>query len=149
MAREATSAASNVYVLRSGHGLVKVGIFKNPEKRARSLRLASGLVVEMAYSQAVAEARDIERAVHQALHIKRRCGEWFDVSVEDAINAVEEIIKAIDALPASVRVESLSIQGGKTGRKAQLYRWRARNLERYNAYQRDLMRKRRALLRSA
>jgi hypothetical protein len=29
-------------------------------------------------------------------------------------------------------------------RKAQLYRWRAKNLRRYNAYQRGSMRKRRA-----
>lgn len=81
---------SNVYVMKNELGLVKIGKSKNPLSRRRALRLASGLSVEIERVFEFNNAHAVEQAAHILLAAHRRSGEWFDVSVEDAIEAVKQ-----------------------------------------------------------
>jgi hypothetical protein len=87
-----SAAASNVYVFKSDHGLVKIGKSGNPEKRLKYVQCASGLALNLAHVRELKNAAAVEHAAHVLLRDKRRCGEWFDVSIEDAIKAIDQAI---------------------------------------------------------
>jgi DNA-binding XRE family transcriptional regulator len=121
-----SAAASNVYVLKSDHGLVKVGISKNPEKRAKDLRSHSGLVIDLAYARELENAGSVERAAHIILDAKRRNGEWFDVTVEEAISAID---LAVEGLPRSELFEKDSPCSAAQCRMARAaLRWTTKDL---------------------
>ena len=90
-----SAIANNVYVLTSDHGLIKVGISKNPEKRVKDIRAASGLVIDLAHVRELENASAVEHAAHIVLDAKRRCGEWFDVTVDEAITAIDFVIEGL------------------------------------------------------
>ena len=76
-------------------GLVKIGISReDPEiKRFKQIAYASPVELVLAYSLEVDDpyvnARRFERYVHGKLHKQRTRGEWFAVSITEAISAVE------------------------------------------------------------
>jgi T5orf172 domain len=89
------SAASSVYVLKSDHGLIKVGISKDPEKRLKGIRANSGLVIDLAHARELENAAAVEHAAHVILNTKRRGGEWFDITVEEAVSAIDAAIEGL------------------------------------------------------
>jgi hypothetical protein len=82
-----------VYVFRDGHGMVKIGISKNPEKRAKDLNNAgSSGVMEILFTEHVGDARFVEAAAHVALNKYHHYGEWYRVDADIAVGAVKEAI---------------------------------------------------------
>ena len=90
-----TAKLAAVYVL-AGDGRVKVGRSHDPGARARTLGLAAGAVYRLHHATA---ARDdavmVEGLAHQLLNAKRIAGEWFDVTPQEAVAAVEKAIKMV------------------------------------------------------
>jgi hypothetical protein len=81
-----------LYVIASSpEGPCKIGFSANPEKRVRQLQTGHAYLLNLHYSQVVPnnEARKIERLVHQTIGYRRSKGEWFDISVSDAIAEVQ------------------------------------------------------------
>jgi len=104
-----------VYVFRDGHGMVKVGISKNPEKRAKDLNNAgSSGVMDVLFTEHVGDARSVEAAAHAALDKYHHYGEWYRVDADVAVGAVKEAI----ANPTESRRRSYTRRPGRTyGRK--------------------------------
>jgi predicted GIY-YIG superfamily endonuclease len=81
----------SVYVIGSGGGPVKIGYARNVNKRLQSLQIGSHeqlYVLETIDRLTHKEALAIERAVHKELADKRVRGEWFDVSLDEAMKAI-------------------------------------------------------------
>jgi DNA-binding XRE family transcriptional regulator len=80
-----------VYVAGSDEGPKKIGIADDVAKRLCSLQGASPYPLKVIYAQKFSAwaAGMVERKAHQALADRRMRGEWFDVSGDEAIGAVQ------------------------------------------------------------
>lgn len=98
----------SVYVMVSDQlGITKIGIASDPEVRRRMLQDASGIKLRLVHaSEQRVDARAVEAAAHKLLHEKRKTGEWFDVTLEDAVAAIQEAADAVD----EVRGEEASVR---------------------------------------
>lgn len=82
-----------VYVIRNADTpLVKIGISKEPFRRLAMLQVETKdrLILEKEFD--AEDARKVERTAHALLQDARAHGEWFRVTVEEAIEAVEVAI---------------------------------------------------------
>lgn len=82
-----------VYVIASEQEpkIVKIGISVNPAKRVKQLQTGHATPLKVFHQQAfpAKNTRMIEQILHRELHHLRLTGEWFTLSVEDAIAEVE------------------------------------------------------------
>lgn len=82
-ARNAISGKMNytdqkVYLMKNSLGLYKIGIAKDPAKRASSLSCTSGIPVQLiAFWEVEEAALTVERHLHSVFKSKRQAGEWF------------------------------------------------------------------------
>lgn len=70
---------------------VKIGHTKNAAKRLGSIQTGSPVklfIHENTEMMSLPEAKAIEARVHEALKDHRMNGEWFDVDVQDAVDAI-------------------------------------------------------------
>ena len=81
---------ASVYVMDNGR-YRKVGFSANPAQRAK--QVGQGLPVAVVHTVETEFPRAVERAAHDLLTPHRVSREWFDVSVEDAIAAVNKAAK--------------------------------------------------------
>ncbi len=80
-----------IYLIGGDESAIKIGYAANVKKRLASLQTGSPheLIVLWEFTGLTeAEARKIERAAHKALADKRLKGEWFDATLDEAIEAV-------------------------------------------------------------
>lgn len=70
---------------------VKLGLSKNPLKRLKQLQTGSPNIYRIYYQEEIDDSCvfKAEKAIHAILGHKRLKGEWFDISVEDAIAEVK------------------------------------------------------------
>jgi len=84
VAKKSTKRASCVYFIRNNvNNLVKIGLSICMARRLQALQTAVGdtkLVVEDRILATPAEARAIEKIIHDTFERQRKYGEWFDVS---------------------------------------------------------------------
>lgn len=81
-----------IYVIAADlKGPVKIGFSKHPEKRLRELQTGVPTPLTLHHVQAfeAPRAKLIEKMLHKTLRIQRQKGEWFKLSVEEAILEVE------------------------------------------------------------
>lgn len=80
----------SVYVIRSESGPIKIGISKQPKLRLADIVRGQPFSAELIYSMNDDEVRatTIERIAHQLLSEACRRGEWFDITPEEAIEAL-------------------------------------------------------------
>ena len=81
-----------LYVIAGEYeGPVKIGYSVNPEKRVRQLQTGAAYKLSVYYQQNVneREARKIERNIHRTLGHLRSHGEWFNLSVDQAVAEVK------------------------------------------------------------
>lgn len=86
---------SYVYVIAAdAAGAVKIGFSKHPEKRLKQLQTGHSGELRLYYHHPlpVENVKLIERAIHDLNRHKRVKGEWFDMSVEDAILEVKHAV---------------------------------------------------------
>lgn len=82
---------SFLYVIASHpSGPVKLGLSRHPEKRVRQLQTGCSEPLSIFHIEEVEEDRVkiAEKALHRLLNHKRVRGEWFDLSVEEAVSEV-------------------------------------------------------------
>ena len=81
-----------VYAVRNpASGLVKIGSSKRPRERIQTLETMAGCRFTPIYVSAYFQnPAGVERRVHERFTAQRRLGEWFEVSIADAIAAIEE-----------------------------------------------------------
>lgn len=86
--------SAKVYVMQ-GLDALKIGFSHSPEARRAQLRRDGAVKVLRTYD--VSDARSVEAAAHHLLAEKRKRGEWFDVSVEEAESAIEAAVRMVDS----------------------------------------------------
>lgn len=73
--------------------IVKIGMSDNPAKRLTTIESASGFPLKLAYeSTPVIRPGIVEALIHKKLKEYRQKGEWFTLSVAEAIKEIELII---------------------------------------------------------
>lgn len=121
-----------VYLLAVPSGHVKIGVARNPAARARDLQTGNPepitFVGATLLGAAGKSATAFEKALHKALCPHRTVGEWFSLSVAEAL---EWWARVWDSLPDDA--EEQSAGNKKRGRS-----------EERRAYMRDYMRRKRA-----
>jgi hypothetical protein len=92
-----TMAPRSIYVIRSKHNVVKVGIATRPRLRLLNLQSASHSPLCLDYTATVAgDARVLEIHVHKALESRRVSGEWFGIASSRAISVQPERPRLLD-----------------------------------------------------
>lgn len=82
----------HVYIIRSDEGPVKIGISIHPEKRIRSIGLASGRSIVQAFvSPEIPNPQQIEVLLFERFAAKRMVGEWFSIDFDEAVNEANNI----------------------------------------------------------
>lgn len=86
---------SYVYVIgKETEGPIKIGFSANPAKRLKQLQTAQHEELRLFYFQSV--PKDIVKMMEQAIHATNRHkkvkGEWFNLTVDDAIVEVRHAI---------------------------------------------------------
>jgi hypothetical protein len=89
----------SVYVIAAGDSAVKVGLAMRPRERLRALQTAHYERLSLFDSVVCTEqeAPAVESKAHRLLKDRRRSGEWFSVSPEEAKNAVLEAKRQVAA----------------------------------------------------
>jgi hypothetical protein len=86
---------SNIYVISSinhNNGPVKIGISDNPDKRVKQLQTAFPEKLEIKYIEPFTtkiKARTFEKYLHKDISHLKSHGEWFSITVQEAINYVK------------------------------------------------------------
>lgn len=96
----------SVYVISAGDSAVKVGIAMRPKERLRTLQTAHYERLSL-FDTVVCtedEAPTVESRAHRLLNDRRRSGEWFSVSPEEARNAVLEAKRQVASEDRKERV---------------------------------------------
>ena len=86
--------AKKIYVIKSDGGPVKIGISSDPDVRRQALESHGPNRLTLVHTRDVDVPGAVERAAHRLLSDHRRKGEWFDVSVADAIAAIDAALIA-------------------------------------------------------
>lgn len=100
-------SAKCVYAISSEDGPTKIGKASSPARRVASLNTGSSVKLTLKYESSAMDKADlVERLAHQLLAEKRLNGEWFSVSTEEAVAAINAAIAMVDrgvmtALPKS------------------------------------------------
>lgn len=86
-----------VYVIGIDATPVKIGTADDPRKRLQLLQIGcpEPLVLHRTLEFPHYAAEPIERAAHEALKDRHRRGEWFNVSIEDAVSTIERVAPRI------------------------------------------------------
>lgn len=91
-----------VYVIKCDAGPIKVGMSDKPQKRLVDLQVACPFELELTHiADCKGHASEIESAAHHFLSANHLRGEWFSVSVDVAVAAVQ---RAIDGVAPDVKL---------------------------------------------
>lgn len=83
-----------LYVIGPTVGAQKIGFSKNVQQRLRTLQTASAVPLLIHAQVAVPEARVrlLERKLHNELRHRKKSGEWFELSPDDAVAQVHHAV---------------------------------------------------------
>lgn len=83
---------SYIYVVSlSEMGPVKIGYSASPERRLKQLQTGQASKLSLNYTEAISgdRVRMMEKILHETNRHRRISGEWYDLTVEDAILEVK------------------------------------------------------------
>lgn len=85
------NSLTSIYVIGTDNGPLKIGYTADPKGRLSNLQVGQPTEIKLFYEEATetAKAKVIEKLIHRTLGHKRVRGEWFNVSVEEAIAEVK------------------------------------------------------------
>ena len=84
---------SFLYVVgNSVSGPVKLGFSNDPPKRLKQLQTGHAEKLELYYQHEVNDGRLYEGLLHKTFNHNRRIGEWFDLTVDEAIAYIQFIL---------------------------------------------------------
>ena len=81
-----------LYVMKM-RGMVKIGLSTNPASRIKSIQTSNPHQVNLIHTieRTAIQIRQLESACHAALKGKKRCGEWFEIDVDEVIEVVNSV----------------------------------------------------------
>jgi Meiotically up-regulated gene 113 len=89
----------HVYAMRRPDGAIKLGISGAPETRKNGLSCQIKKPVDIMFLiQKRPDARIVEGISHKLLEKKRDTGEWFFITVEEAMQAVSQAVDIVEGL---------------------------------------------------
>jgi hypothetical protein len=91
-----------IYVIASGPCAVKIGYSADPKRRLRQLQTGHEEKLQLIHTEQVEpdQAPILEKLIHRANNHRRRRGEWFNLTHEEAIAELQHaIIYYSDDLP--------------------------------------------------
>lgn len=85
---------TSIYVIGPAEGPFKIGYSANPNARLSSLQTGRTDKLILHYSEETEtdKAKVIEKLIHQTIAHKRIRGEWFDVTLDEAIGEVRHAL---------------------------------------------------------
>ena len=88
----------NVYAIQSESGPIKIGVSGDPRARLKLLTNTQPFGASIVHIAQITDgnAYAVEAAAHALLRAKRHRGEWFTVTKEDAVAAIEQAVEAIE-----------------------------------------------------
>lgn len=88
-----------IYAIQSEAGPIKIGVSKSPSGRAKQIARQQPYGVRLIHSRSPGgqDAFAVEAAAHTLLEAKRHRGEWFDATLEEAIDAIEMAVKMVES----------------------------------------------------
>lgn len=108
-----------IYVIEEvGSDLCKVGMTSDGDVRCRELQLGNSRELALRLFHPVPNPRRIERMTHSLLWSKQARGEWFAVSVSEAVSAVEQALRD-EAGKSDVGFKGQPLAGGWPARHAE------------------------------
>lgn len=112
------SGASFIYVIaESPEGPTKIGFSKDPARRVRQLQTGHARPLSVFHTEEIDDTmvRLMETAIHSVNRHRRLSGEWYDLTVDDAIAEVRlGMICHEEEIEAKARVRALR-ENQKTG----------------------------------
>lgn len=76
-----------VYLIQSlEEGYYKIGVSKNPNRRLKQLQTANSSELKLIHSYPSEYANKIEKTIHNLFKYCKKEGEWFDMSLTDAMS---------------------------------------------------------------
>ena len=97
----------SIYVIGGATGPKKIGIARNPKARLSQIVSSSAAPVRILHSREMDDAAGVEAHAHHLLSARWVRGEWFKVSLEDAISAIDQaaaLVAAGDTRPKRLSV---------------------------------------------
>jgi|GEM_PF-3473475 len=90
--------AKCVYVIETDNGLVKIGVSQSPKARIKTIEKTGGhIIVNQYISEPCKIAQMIELSAHKSFQAKRKIGEYFTCTFDEAVAQVERLIKQLSA----------------------------------------------------
>ena len=71
----------------------KIGHSSNPENRVKALQPGCPRKLFVMKKRKVGDAKKVERHLHNLFSYARRCGEWFELSIEELLQLLTEFDK--------------------------------------------------------
>jgi hypothetical protein len=89
----------NLYVIGASlDGPVKLGISAKPERRVSQLQTGCADRLQLFHSEPIGDKKLFERLLHRDLGYLRMLGEWFNLTVEQAIAHVQFTVIEYDGV---------------------------------------------------
>ena len=86
---------SYVYIIASPSGRMKIGKTGNPKRRLQQMRVDERVDLILEYAREVENSTLVESIAHAILKEKRHHGEWFAVTLQEAIDAVNSALASV------------------------------------------------------
>lgn len=82
---------SFIYIIGGESKPYKIGLSKNPIQRLKNLQTGFPSELKIHYTHEVEskQVRFIEKSIHDIMNYKRTHGEWFDLTLSEAIAEVQ------------------------------------------------------------
>lgn len=86
-----------IYILYNPESnLVKIGRTKNPYKRFTTLSNQNGSKFRYYISNQMFIDEIIEKIMHNKFSFKRKCGEWFSITFDEAMDELNKLLNSED-----------------------------------------------------
>lgn len=113
-----------IYVIGTADGPLKIGYARDPEERLSALQTGTADKLILFRKVRHPRAQVVESRVHKALRSHRHNGEWFVVSVDQALQTIEDQAKALltertQRLPSAtttINVKAVSVSAWEMAR---------------------------------
>lgn len=85
-----------IYVISAGADRQKIGVSNNPGGRLKQLQTGHSMRLSLEFARFTDRAVEVEACAHGIATAFRLHGEWFDVSIEMAVDIVKHAIAGTD-----------------------------------------------------
>ena len=84
----------SIYLIKStGDSHYKIGVSKNPKNRVKQLQTGNSSPIELVCEYETKRAYKIEKILHRRFSYAHKNGEWYDLSVMEESNFLDECAK--------------------------------------------------------